>query len=222
MTKHLRHPATLIAAAALFVALGGGAVAYAGGLISGSHIKNHSIPAKKLTKAAIKSLHGQPGGTIISWNANASASPSFAQVGKALGDTISAECGISSGDVTLTVDVTTSDGSWGIDYSYMNTDNGTSDDHVNSINVPAGTVTGLFTVDSVEADSGGNHSDHQLDFVQLKPASGSMIWHETASTNTNSCHFSMQTVPEKVTFVAGASRKWTKLNPNASGLLATP
>lgn len=59
--KHLKHPATIIAAVALFVAFGGGAAAYASGLINGSQIKNHSIAAKKLTKSAIKSLHGQRG-----------------------------------------------------------------------------------------------------------------------------------------------------------------
>ena len=58
--KGLRHPATVIATLALFVALGGGA-AMASGLISGSQIVNHSIPAKKLTKKAIASLHGQRG-----------------------------------------------------------------------------------------------------------------------------------------------------------------
>ncbi len=59
--KHLKHPATIIAAIALFAALGGGAAAYASGLIPGSRIKNHSIPAKKLTKKAIKSLRGKRG-----------------------------------------------------------------------------------------------------------------------------------------------------------------
>jgi hypothetical protein len=58
--KSLKHPATLIAALALFVSLGGGA-AIASTLISGSQIKNHSIPAKKLTKKAISSLHGKRG-----------------------------------------------------------------------------------------------------------------------------------------------------------------
>ena len=57
--KNLRHPATVIAAIALFVALGSGA--WASGLISGSHLKNHSIAAKKLTRGAIKSLHGRRG-----------------------------------------------------------------------------------------------------------------------------------------------------------------
>ena len=58
--KALKHPATVIAALALFVALGGGA-AWASGLISGSHIKNHSIAEKKLTKKAIKALRGHRG-----------------------------------------------------------------------------------------------------------------------------------------------------------------
>lgn len=55
-----KHPATIIALLALFVALGGGA-AVASGLISGAQIENHTIAAKKLTKLAIKSLHGAHG-----------------------------------------------------------------------------------------------------------------------------------------------------------------
>ena len=58
--KALKHPATIIAVAALFVALGGGG-AYASGLISGSQIKNHSIAAKKLTANALKQLKGNRG-----------------------------------------------------------------------------------------------------------------------------------------------------------------
>lgn len=56
-----KHPATIIAAIALFVALGGGA--FAAVVINGSQIKNHSIAAKKLTASAVKSLHGHPGAT---------------------------------------------------------------------------------------------------------------------------------------------------------------
>ena len=56
-------PALVISLIALFVALAGGAAA-ATGLISGNQIANHSIPAKKLTAAAIKTLHGQPDGAI--------------------------------------------------------------------------------------------------------------------------------------------------------------
>ena len=61
--RFLKHPATVIATVALFVAIGGGTAAYASGLINGSQIKNHSIAAKKLTNSAIKSLRGHRGPT---------------------------------------------------------------------------------------------------------------------------------------------------------------
>lgn len=57
--RHLRHPATVIAIVALFAALSGGAIA--GTMISGSQIKNHSIPAKKLTPGAVRHLRGHRG-----------------------------------------------------------------------------------------------------------------------------------------------------------------
>lgn len=50
-------PAFVISLIALFVALGG--TAYASGLISGKHIIDHSIPAKKLTTAAVNALQGR-------------------------------------------------------------------------------------------------------------------------------------------------------------------
>jgi hypothetical protein len=49
-------PALIISLVALIVALGGGAAAYASGLISGSQIMNHSIAEKKLTKDAINGI----------------------------------------------------------------------------------------------------------------------------------------------------------------------
>jgi hypothetical protein len=54
--KQLKHPATIVAAIALFAALSGGAGAAMTTLISGSQIKNGSIPEKKLEPSAIKAL----------------------------------------------------------------------------------------------------------------------------------------------------------------------
>jgi len=53
-------PAFAISLIALFVALGG-TTAYASGLISGTRIVDHSIPAKKLTAAAVDALQGERG-----------------------------------------------------------------------------------------------------------------------------------------------------------------
>jgi hypothetical protein len=228
--KHLKHPATIIAAVALFIALGGGAVAYAAGVITGSQIKNHSIASKKLTKKAIKQLKGNvgpagapgaagapgpqgPGGKIINYNAGAvSATPTFTALGTVLGDTLSAACGISSGNVFLDVDILTSDGSWAIDYEYVTTDNavtpGAFDNH---IAIPAASITSPILADQVEADSGGSTSNHQLTFVQLTPAGGSMIWHETATTNgSNTCHLTVQYFPETITTIAGTRHATTR------------
>jgi hypothetical protein len=58
--KSFKHPATVIAAVAFFVALGGGA-AVAGRLISGKQLLNHSVPEWKLTPRAIASLQGRRG-----------------------------------------------------------------------------------------------------------------------------------------------------------------
>jgi hypothetical protein len=56
-------PALVISLVALFVAVGGTAAA-ASGLISGRQIVNHSIPARKLTAGAIKTLQGKASGAI--------------------------------------------------------------------------------------------------------------------------------------------------------------
>jgi hypothetical protein len=58
--KGLRHPATIIASLALFVALGGTSLA-AASYINGKHIEPHSIPRNRLMTAAIKSLKGDRG-----------------------------------------------------------------------------------------------------------------------------------------------------------------
>ena len=53
-------PALVISLVALFVALGGTSLA-AANYINGKHIKPHSIPTDRLTKRAIKTLHGAQG-----------------------------------------------------------------------------------------------------------------------------------------------------------------
>jgi len=49
---------------AMLTRIDGGAGFPASGLISGTRIANHSIPAKKLTASAVKALQGQPDGAI--------------------------------------------------------------------------------------------------------------------------------------------------------------
>ena len=213
--KRLTHPATVIAAAALFVALGGGAAAYASGLISGSQIKNHSIPAKKLTKSAVKSLRGRrgpagakgatgpqgPGGQIVTYDAKASASPTTTTLGTFLGDTISASCSIpSAGQAQLNLFLQTASGGWNVDYSTVTDTNGNTLADAASANAPAGTYSAAKRVDTIKANAGGNESDTQFDMVQTVPSPGSMVWHGEASTvGDKTCHLSVEAIPETLT-----------------------
>jgi hypothetical protein len=213
---YLKHPATAIAAVALFVALGGGAVAYANGLISGSQIKNRSIPVRKLTKAAIHSLRGErglrgpagsqgPGGRIVTYDATASAAPPTTTLGTFLGDTIGASCELYGGAVVLTVYVKTGDGSWNVDYTLLANNNGTVTSNARKIDDKTGTLSTLKGVDSRTANPGGHESDGRLDFLQINPSPGSMIWHESVSTKNSAqtCHLLVQSFPEAITVVHG-------------------
>jgi hypothetical protein len=213
--KRLTHPATIIATAAFFLALGGGAAAYASGLISGSQIKNRSIPAKKLTKSAIKSLRGRrgpagakgptgpqgPGGQIVTYDANASASPTTKTLGTFLGDTISASCSIpAAGQAQLNVFLQTASGGWDVDYSVVEDTNGTAHADAAGANAPAGTYSAAKRVDTIKANAGGNESATQYDIVQTAPSPGSMRWHGAASTvSAKTCHLSVEAIPETLT-----------------------
>jgi hypothetical protein len=104
--KHLKHPATIVAALALFVALAGGAGASV--LMSGSHLKNHSVAEKKLTKRAITALRGQRG-------ARGPAGPQGAAGPKGPAGTALAYAHISS---TGTLDATKSSGVAAANYTH--------------------------------------------------------------------------------------------------------
>jgi hypothetical protein len=219
VARFLKHPATTITAVVVFLSLGGGAAAYASGLISGSQIKNHSIAAKKLTKAAIRSLRGKrglrgptgpvgpagPGGKLVTYDATAKASPTTTTVGTFLGDTVGASCRLLAGAVVLTVYVKTSDGSWNVDFTLVANNNGTVATNARKIDDKAGTLSTLTGIDSRTANPGGHESDGRLDFLQISPSPGSMIWHETVSTKNSAqtCHLLVQSFPETITAVAG-------------------
>jgi hypothetical protein len=211
--KQLKHPATIIAAVALFVAFGGGAAAYASGLINGSQIKNHSIAAKKLTKSAIKSLHGAkgargpagptgatgaagapgaagpqgPGGAIIRWGAVATATPTFSTVGTVLGGTYKAACVTSAGTASLLAEFYTSDGSWNAVYSEIDETSSTTNSFAGYLAAPAGTLTSSapLTLSFPTATAGGDETDDSLNFVQSGPVPGNLIWHGTAITQSS-------------------------------------
>ena len=234
--KRLTHPATIIAAVALFIALGGGAVAYAAGVINGSQIKNHSIAKKKLTKKAIKQLHGLrgktgatgapgatgpqgPGGKIVTFDATATTSaPTATALGTFLGMTLSAACSTTAGNAKLILNINTSDGSWNTDVGQIISPGSSSS--AAHISIPAGTISSPTPL-TLTAASGGNTNADWLSFVQIGPQTGSVVWNLSATTTTTkSCHFSIQYFPETITALHGAAHATTKLSqlPHLLGL----
>jgi hypothetical protein len=145
-----------------------------------------------------------PGGKIVTYDATASASPTIKTLGTFLGDTLGASCSIpAAGEAQVTVYITTSDGSWNIDYTYLSYASGTGSTFVNKLNFPAGTIPPNTPIDSTGAAAGGNQSDTQVEFIQLGPSAGSMIWHETASTvGGQTCHMVVQSFPETISAAA--------------------
>jgi hypothetical protein len=213
---------------ALFVAVGGGTAAYASGLISGSKIKNHSIATKKLTKKAIKQLHGArgktgpagpagaagapgatgpqgPGGNIVTFDATAtSATPTAKPLGTFLGVTLSAACATNAGDAELTLNISTSDGSWAADVMEIDEGNSGSTPLAYNVNAPAGTLS-TPTPLTLNATAGGDTENVSLSLVQSGPSSGTMTWNLMADTSgTNpTCHASIESIPETITKVTG-------------------
>jgi hypothetical protein len=193
--KHLKHPATIIATLALFVGLAGGA--YASGLINGAKIKNGSISAKKLNKAAVKAFTA-PAGTMATYTATASSSPTPTPLGTFLGDTLAAECAVDgSGNVALSMLIKTSDGSWNIQYAY---DQPAGTVYPNTIVVPAGTIASPIGIDEADAAAGGASQDTHVTFLQSAPQSGQLAWHLRAvstggSFTSNTCQATVQAIP---------------------------
>lgn len=191
--KQLKHPATIIATLALFVGLAGGA--YAGGLIDGSQIKNHTIAAKKLTKAAVTEFTAQqPAATMATWSATATSSPTPTPLGTFLGDKLEAACVLSNtNSVESVIYLQTSDGSWNVQYAY---DEPGGTVHTNTLTYAAGTFTAPVPIDSVTANAGGTTKESQATFLQATPSAGQLTWHQRATTSSSSsCRATIQAVP---------------------------
>jgi hypothetical protein len=140
-----------------------------------------------------------PGASTFSFDAAASATPSRVTLGTVLGDTISADCfAPGPGEARLRVYLQTSDGSWLIDYSYLTLIGGKGETYLNHLSFPVGTLAKSTEVDALSSGAAPASSDRQLDFVQLGPSKGHMIWHERAEATTapaQTCHLSVQGFP---------------------------
>ncbi|HKO26463.1 MAG TPA: hypothetical protein VJU80_03330 [Solirubrobacteraceae bacterium] len=138
-----------------------------------------------------------PGGSTITYDANASATPTMTPLGTVLGDTLFGECGLVAGHVDTELLIQTTDGSLKMDFA-----NSMSSGNVvvSRFNVPAGTLSTPTLVD----DARSPNVDTQLQETQIGPSPGGMTWHLSADDGTQTCHGSIISFPTTVAAV-GAS-----------------
>jgi hypothetical protein len=203
--KCLKHPATIIAAAALFIAMGGSAAAYASGLISGSQIKNHSIPAKKLTKSAIRSLHGMrgPTGPMGPPGIQGPAGPSSATstltsgaVNIGGGDTIVASLAVPAGSYVVMANTSI----------YNTSANEKSDCGLND------SKAGFLGADGLVSTDATNDSQEALSLVATLTSTGSTVDIDCTSSDVHTNAYDTRLVALKVGSVTGTLRHG---NPNS-------
>jgi hypothetical protein len=190
--------------------------------VTGTKIKNGAVTKTKISKKTIAALKGNqgpqgvqgppgpkgdqgpqgPGGSILSFDAPATASPSPTTLGTALGDTWSAECVLSSGVADLVIFLKTSDGSWTWEPGQEIGGSGTSSASAFDVVYPAGMFS---TTTNIGDDPGGtapNDFELQDQGLQLKPVPGYLALHLSVIDTTapsHTCHMSVDTVPEAAT-----------------------
>jgi hypothetical protein len=142
-----------------------------------------------------------PGATTLTFDGKASASPAMQTLGTVLGDTIAADCfQPAAGQAALRVYMKTGDGSWSVDYNvtYAATSGAQIGTWTNSLSFARGSISSFTGLTGLSATAAPYTANEQLDFIQLGPVKGHMIWHLTAQTTTapaQTCHLSVQSFP---------------------------
>jgi len=207
-------PALVVAVVALFVALGGTTYAATSlsknsvgteqlkkNAVTGPKIKNGAVTQQKISKATVAALRAGSG-SILTFDATATASPSPTTLGTALGDTWAAECVLDSGHADLVVFLKTSDGSWHWEIGQEIGGSGTATVNAFDTSIPAGTLSASQQVG--QDDGGTAPNDYELDDegVQLAPVAGYMSLHIAVVDTTapaHVCHMTIDAIPQKVT-----------------------
>ncbi len=204
-------PALVIAVVALFVALGGttyaatslsansvGTKQLKNNAVTGAKIKNGSVTTKKISKATVSGLEASAAGSVLAFDAPATASPTPTTLGTVLGDTWAAECALDSGHADLALFLKTTDGSWTYDLSQeINTPSADSFHRV----FPAGSLSTSVNVGTEDGHAAPSDLELQDEGLQLTPEVGYLMLHLSVVDTTapsHSCHMSIEAIPQKL------------------------
>jgi hypothetical protein len=207
-------PATAIALVALFLAAGGTAIAAHRYLITSTKQIKPSV-LKKLRGATGKKggtgargpegpqgLRGPQGPqgpqgpgavTLVFDRAPSGSSPVQQPVGTSVGDTYSAACyEPKPAEVVMTIDLSTSDGSWFVDYDLETSEGGKGPAYEE---LPPGTIKEPLAI-SYTAKA-GETTEVANNFVQTSPAKGFVAWRARvhATEEKRRCHFVVLAIP---------------------------
>jgi hypothetical protein len=144
-----------------------------------------------------------PGASVLTYDARARPTATIQPIGTVLGVTIGAECLLTNtGGASTQLYINTADGSLDVDFT-ESVDNFavTPSTLTNSFVAPAGTLSAPTQFVVVSADAGDEESAHQIEFTELSPVAGYMVWHvsaQTTSSPTQTCHVSILYVPAAI------------------------
>jgi hypothetical protein len=222
-------PALVVAVVALFVALGGttyaatslgknsvGTAQLKKNAVTAQKIKNGAVTAQKISRATVAALRAGSG-SILNFDANATASPSPTTLGTALGDTWAAECTLNSGHAELAIFLKTSDGSWHWEIGQEIGGSGAATVNAFDSNIVAGTLSTFLQVGAVHGGTAPTDFELADQGVQLAPVGGFLSLHLAVLDTTapaHTCHMTVDAIPEKVTGTlalrhSGATRRST-------------
>jgi len=206
-------PALVVAVLALFVALGGttyaatslaqnsvGTAQLKKNAVTGPKIKNGAVTQQKISAATVAALRAGSG-SILTFNANATASPSPTTLGTVLGDTWAGECLLASGHAELGVFLKTTDGSWHWQIGQEIGGSGASSANAFDTNMPAGTLTTSTLVGEDNGATAPNNYELDDQGAQLALVPGYMSLHIAVIDTTapkHTCQMTISALPAKV------------------------
>jgi hypothetical protein len=203
-------PALAVSIIALFVALGGttyaavslpansvGTKQLKNSAVTGTKIKNGSVTTPKISKGTIAALQAAGAGSVLTFDAPATASPSMTTLGTALGVTWGAECVLSSGHANLQFFVKTTTGAWTWD---LGQETSLSSAYSFHLVAPAGTLSSFTSFGAADGATAPNDYEVDDQGLQLAPVPGYLELHLTVLDTTapsHACHMSVYAVPAK-------------------------
>jgi hypothetical protein len=152
-----------------------------------------------------------PGGSILTFDGTATASPTPTTLGTLGDDTWSAECELISGNAESVLFIQTTTGGLDVDFDTNEyASSGESYPYVDSLDEPPGTFPSAIGFAGAEASGASGTEDDHVEVNELAPTPAYLAMQLSADNATDTCHASLMEFPTTLTaFSAAASKSKT-------------